>query len=82
MSHSDRPWEQRSVRDGELNRSTGSALGFAFILVQCLALVAFGFDLKGLLIGFALGVVVIGVLAKVVVRSQQSVRRGPPPDLL
>ena len=82
MPREERTWEQRHQRDGELSRSAGSAIGFAFILVQCLSLVAFGFDLKGLLIGAFLGVVTIVLLSKLVVRSQRPVRRSPPPDLL
>jgi hypothetical protein len=45
-------------------------------------MVAFGFDLRGLLIGAVIGIVLIVLLYRLVVRSQRSVRRSPPPDLL
>lgn len=82
MPREERTWEQRHVPDGEVSEPAAWAIGLAFTLVEFLSLVAFGFDLKGLLIGAVLGIGVIVVLSRLAVRSQRSTRRPPPPDLL
>jgi len=82
MPREDRSWEQGHQQDGEVSGSAATAIGFGFILVEGLSMVAFGFDLRGLLIGAVIGIVLIVLLSRLVVRSQRSVRRSPPPDLL
>jgi hypothetical protein len=82
MPRQDRSWEQGHQPDGEVSDSAAAAIGFAFILVEFLALVVIGFTLTGLLVGAAVGIVVIIVLSKLIVRSQRPGRRSPPPDLL
>ncbi len=82
MTRRERSWEQRYVRDGEVSYSAGLAIGFAYILVEMLSMIVIGFTMVGLLVGLVLGIVVIVGLSRLVVRSQRSVRRSPPPDLL
>lgn len=82
MGRAERSWEQRYVRDGEVSRSAGLAIGLAFILVQLMTMTVVGFSVTGLIVGLVVGIVVILGLSRLAVRSQRSVRRSPPPDLL
>ena len=82
MPREERSWEQGYVPDGEVSGSATVAIGFAFLLIEAVAMVVVGFNVRGLIVGAIIGVVVIVALSKLVVRSQRRARRSPPPDLL
>jgi hypothetical protein len=82
MPKEERSWEHRYEPDGEVSWSATVAIGFAFVLIEVLAMVGVGFNVRGLIVGAIIGIVVIVALSKLVVRSQRRVRQSPPPDLL
>jgi len=82
MPNGERPWEGATRRDGEISQSAGAAIGLAFLMTVAICLVVVGFSLVGLLVGGAVGTVVIVLLAKLVARSDRGTSDGPPPQLL
>jgi hypothetical protein len=78
-----RPWEQRHVRDVEVvDRPAGLVAFGAFLLAGGVAVALVGVTAAGFLAGGVAGGIVAVAVSKLLVRSQQGTRRGPPPDLL
>ena len=81
MAKGERPWERARTNDGEISRSAGTAIGFAFLLVVMMTVIVMGFSLLSLIIGTVLGSLLIVGLSWVTGRSNRR-RPGPPPPQL